>query len=989
MIETLGRKFVITIVLVLAACASLIIPPVFLNRSPFRLGLDLKGGTRLAYRFDFDEALAHGKISQSEHADKPTLLQDFCGIIRSRVDPNGLMELSVRPEGSDRIVIELPGAAELATAKTMGRLAQAISATDDRLELDAADTATVKAFPLGGGVVTIGSEKIAYRDRATAALEGLRRGDDNTLAEAHAAGSNVELLSTDDLQKRIENVGDLQFLVVAQPGSLMALGTDESKERSKLEAWIAAHPNEGIESFNRLTPEEGGPTKTVRWFPGVVPKEQLDPGPLKDRVMPLLLPPEEWMFSGNDLESVAPDVDEVGYPALRFEMSTAKRGAFGDFTEKHIQDQMAIVLNGEVVTAPVIQSKLPGGGIINGGAAGFTQKEVKDLLTVLRSGSLRVRPTLLSKNRVGASLGEHYVTKGFLSTFAALGVIVLFMLFFYRKLGVFSVISLGVNLLLLLGALAFMNATLTLPGVAGIILTLGMAVDGNILIYERLREEMARGLKLVQAAKAAFERAAVTIIDANLTTLIAGLILQNVGTGPIRGFAVTLNIGILSTLFTVIVVTEMLILWDIHRGAKTFTMARTFRAPNWRFMDVARFVIPISVIVVLAGVALFISLPNRDKLGIDFLGGFSVKVNTQEPHQVAEIAQLVRQIPGTIGASADVKQILDSGSQAGGYRQFVIQCKLSGEEEVGGTTTEETGEKQIRDALAAVLQKDPVRVVVSEDGQSASGQIFFESRHTVEDIRAALEKIGLSEVVVESAPGHPSAYQIQARIDADRTPKDLGAAIGLQFAGLDSAGRPFSLLSPIPESSVVGPQVGGEMRDKAIIAVLLSLVASILYLRVRFAEYSFGIAVVVAVLHDVLIVFGAMAIAIMTGLVQAELDLTMIAAFLTIIGYSQNDTIVIFDRVRENRVHSKKPLREILNDSINQTLARTILTTCTVLLTLLVLFLFNVGTRNTLEALSFAMIVGVISGCYSTVYIASPVLLWFEKRAAAKLGASG
>src|SRR5439155_7387863 len=173
-----------------------------------------------------------------------------------------------------------------------------------------------------------------------------------------------------------------------------------------------------------------------------------------------------------------------------------------------------------------------------------------------------------------ATLGENYVSKSLLSAAVALGVIVAFMLFFYRKLGVYSVIGLTINLILLLGTLAFLQATLTLPGVAGIILTLGMAVDGNILIYERLREEMKRGMKLVQAAKAAFERAAVTIIDSNLTTLIAGLILYNVGTGPIRGFATTLNIGILSTLFTVIVVTELLVMADIKRGTTTFHMVK-------------------------------------------------------------------------------------------------------------------------------------------------------------------------------------------------------------------------------------------------------------------------------------------------------------------------------------------------------------------------------------------------------------------------------
>jgi preprotein translocase subunit SecF len=189
----------------------------------------------------------------------------------------------------------------------------------------------------------------------------------------------------------------------------------------------------------------------------------------------------------------------------------------------------------------------------------------------------------------------------------------------------------------------------------------------------------------------------------------------------------------------------------------------------------------------------------------------------------------------------------------------------------------------------------------------------------------------------------------------------------------------MNLLLPIPEQEYVGAQVGGELRDKAILAVLLSLFGTILYLRVRFAEYGYGIAVVVSLLHDVLIALGALAVATKFGLVQAEVDLAMIAAFLTIIGYSQNDTIVIFDRVRENRPKSNKPLVDVLNDSINECLGRTILTTATVVLTLIVLFVFNFGTRNVLEGFSFAMLVGVISGAYSTVYVASPVLLWCEE----------
>ncbi|HEV8111536.1 MAG TPA: protein translocase subunit SecD [Planctomycetota bacterium] len=985
MTEKLGRKLTLTILLALAACACLIVPPVFLHRSPFRLGLDLQGGTRLVYHFDFEDALKKGQITATEHADKATMLQNFCSIIRGRVDPNGIMELSIRPEGIDRIVIELPGAADLAAAKTQGKLAHAIAIDDKTLTLDLTDAETVKAFPQSGGLVTIGTEKIAYLKRATAEISGLQRGADGTQAVAHAAGEAIELLSTDDLQKRIENVGDLQFLVNASPGALQALGTDETKERGKLDTWIKAHPNVSYEEFNRLPAADGGPTSPLRWYPRRLEKQELDTSPPESRLVLLMLPPENWIFSGSDLESVAPDRDSYGYPAVRFEMSSEKKDAFGDFTAKHVGEQMAIVLNGEIVTDPKINTKLPGGGIIEGGGGGFTQKEVNDLVTVLRSGSLRIRPDLLSKDRIGATLGENYVRTGIISTLLALALIVVFMIVFYHRLGIFSVIGLFLNLLYLIGTLAFLKATVTLPGIAGIILTLGMAVDSNILIYERLREELARGLKLAQAAKNAFERATVTIIDAHVTQLIAGLILQNVGTGPIKGFAVTLNIGILSTLFTVIIVTEVLVFFDIHRGHKSYSMMRTFHAPNWRFMDFAKYAIAASLIVIVIGDALFLRLPDRDKLGMDFLGGFRVTVNTQEPKQVDEVAKLVHGIPGTIGQSAAVRQVGDSGSRDTGYRQFLIEYKLSGTEEPGQLGTESSGEKQIRDVLAPILQEEPVQVEVAADKSAVSGKIFFEKSHLDTDVKTVLAKGALTDVTIETQPGRPNVFRFTSKTAKDMEPAAVASAIRTQVEGQkDSSGRPFSLLSPVPESSVVGPTIGGELRDKAIIAVLLSLVGTVLYLRVRFAEYSYGIAVVVSLVHDVLIVFGALAVATMTGAIQAELDLAMIAAFLTVIGYSQNDTIVIFDRVRENRRHSTKPLRDILNDSINQTLARTILTTTTVVIVLAILFAFNVGSRNVLEAFSFAMLVGVISGAYSTVYVASPVLLWLEERSAKK-----
>jgi SecD/SecF fusion protein len=979
MTENLGRKITLTVVLVVLALAALLIP-----ERPFRLGLDLQGGTRLRYSFDFNAALASGKISQRDYTDKATMLQEFCSIIRGRVDPRGVMELSVRPEGDDRVVIELPGAAELEGSKTFSKLKLPLAKDSTSITLDDSNPEIVKAFPLSGGLVKIVDEKIQYAVRDGVVLNGIERGKESTaVGNEYPAGAQIELLSNDDLQKRIENVGDMQFLIVANANDYARMGTDQTKETQKVQDWIKAHRGEPIDNFNRLAPDKGGPPAGLRWYPRVIEKGTLET-PIEQRLLPLILPPPEWIFTGNDLEPPGISTDSNGYPAVQFEMASAKKTAFGDFTEKHIGDLMAIVLNGEVVTYPKINSKLPGGGIIEGGASGFTMNEVKDLVTVLKSGSLRIKPTLLDQARVGASLGDDYVRKSFISALVALALVVAFMVFFYHKLGVFSVIGLAVNVLLLMGSLAFLKATLTLPGVAGVILTLGMAVDSNILIYERLREEMKRGLKLIQAHKAAYERAAVTIIDSHVTQLIAGVILYYVGTGPIRGFATTLNIGILSTLFSVLIVTELMIVLSIKKGQTSFSLIKVLENPKLPFMSVAKWAMGLSLVIIVATNWLFIQLPDEKKLGIDFLGGFTMTVRTEQPQSIEAMRGLVAKVPGAIG-QAEVKELSSSGSKATGYSAFNITYKLPPERNATAEAASgETGVNEIKDALAPVLQKEPVRLefTPAEKGTSVAGELYFEAPHPAADISATLTQIGLTDVVVQPMPEHASNVHITATLPPDHSRSDLATSINVKFGGgttKDSSGQAMNLLLPIPEREFVGAQVGGELRDKAILAVLLSLFGTILYLRVRFAEYGYGIAVVVSLLHDVLIALGALAVATKTGLIQAEVDLAMIAAFLTIIGYSQNDTIVIFDRVRENRPKSNKPLVDVLNDSINECLGRTILTTATVVLTLIVLFVFNFGTRNVLEGFSFAMLVGVISGAYSTVYVASPVLLWCEE----------
>jgi len=990
MTENLGRKTTLTVALLLLALA-FIFGPLLVGNKPFRLGLDLQGGTRLVYRFDFQAAFDKGLINADDMANHEALLQEMKTIIHERLDPTGVQELSLRSQGTDSIVIEVPGAAEFSAAVPGTKLTAPIVPDAISLVLDGSQPEVVKAYSLNGGTVQIGAEKILYASRNGTTLSGLKRGHESTQATAHEAGAIVDLLTSDELQRAIEKVGDMQFLLQAGPEDVRALQGDLATEQKKLDDWRAKNPGALVDDFNRLPADLGGPVSTdLRWVPERIKSQQAEIPYAERPMIPLYLPrptdpslPRDiWIFTGSDLNSVGMQPDDLGYPAVSFDMAADKKIAFGDFTQAHLKDGMAIVLNGEIATLAVIQDRLPGSGIINGGQGGFSQTEVKDLITVLRSGSLRMKPELMDKSRVGASLGEDYIVTGTMSALVAMLVVIVFMVFVYRRLGLFSVVGLFANLVLLMGIMALWGATLTLPGLAGIVLTVGMAVDGNILIFERLREEMARGLKLPQAAKAGFERAAVTIIDANLTTLIAGIILYWAGTGPIRGFATTLCVGILTTLFTVIVVTQVLIFHDIKRGVAPYRMRELAKDKRINFMGAIKPALAGSLLVIVTTVGFFIYLPDREKLGIDFMGGYALTVRTQDPQSIETLRGLVGAIPGDIGRSAEVRVISDSAAGSG-YRAFRITSKLDGAT-VGGEEAAKAAETEVRRALASVLQRGPVEVALARgtDGkQAVTGQVYFENVHPLADVQASLAEGGVENAVATIDPTHKNSFQFTGSTGAVRTPAELVSEVQKRFtAHKDATGTPYELLSPIPESALIGAQVGGELRDKAIRALILAMFATMLYLRFRFAEWSYGIAVVAAVVHDVLVTLGALAIARHFDIVQAELDLTMIAAFLTIIGYSQNDTIVIFDRVREILPRSKKSLKDVINDALNQTLGRTILTSTTVLLTIVVLFLFNVGSRNAIEGFTFAMIIGVISGTYSTVYIAGPTLLWLENR---------
>jgi len=980
MVENVQRKVILIAVVLGLAAIFLAVPQL-----QFRLGLDLQGGTRLVYRFDFDEEIAKGNLDQDE--PRQEILRQTVAIIRERVDPDGVLEPRIVQEGDDRVVIELPGLGETAATSAISTLAADLPAGATTLAL--ADRDSASGFPVTGGVVRIGAERVRYTERTGAQLTDLVRGAQSTARADHGTGSEVELISDDPIRARIENLGELSFEIVAEAQDLAGTGTDLVEQRTRLTEWITANPAARLIEYNRVPPADGGPHPYLRWVPAK-PQSDADTSDEVARAVPLLrlrdIPQyadRDWLFTGAQLARATRAQDGLGLPAVGFEFQDSSKIEFARFTGNFKQRSMAIVLNGLVETSPTIRGELPGSGVIEGR---YTPDDVNELVQVLRSGSLRLKPILEAEERIGPTLGADYVRRGALSGLVGLVAVLGFMVAYYRTLGWFSVVSLLANMLILLGGMAFMGSTLTLPGLAGIVLTVGMAVDANILIFDRIREERDNGRNVKQAGKSGFEKAFVTIIDANLTTLITALILFWQGTGPVKGFAVTLTIGILGSLFASLVVTRVLVHYALERGLKEFKMGTWLVTANYDWMSKRRIAVPLAAVLVAVSLGIFVAVPNKDKFGIDFLGGATVQVRTEEPQSVDVVRGRIAALGGEL-SEASVTPLIASGTDDGRFSDFRIEFKLDGDSAESSEELEQSFQSEIRRGLADLLQRGPIEVTIAsnESGRVANVGLYFVEAHPTEDLAAALESAGLTGATVTATGTRAGAYRAEVPLASDISPAVLHDRIQDRLRGADSRGVEYELSTPVPESTLVGNQVVGELRDKAIIAMFLSLFAIVMYIRLRFAEYSYGFAAVISLVHDVIIAVGAMALAAYLGILRTEITLTSIAAILTIIGYSLNDTIIVFDRVRENLPRVEKPLAEVLNLSINQTLSRTIMTSGTTVLAVSILFMFNVGTGNALESFSFAMIIGIGIGTFSSIYIAGPTLLYLENRRIARL----
>ncbi len=577
----------------------------------------------------------------------------------------------------------------------------------------------------------------------------------------------------------------------------------------------------------------------------------------------------EARVTGADLVDARVGADEWGSPAVNFQLNRAGGIAFGKLTEANLYKQLAIVLDNVVESAPKINSRITTHGQITGQ---FTLQEAEDLAIVLRSGALPAPVRIIEQRTVGPTLGIESIRYGFRAALISFGIVAVFMVVYYRLAGVIAVFALVLNIVGLLAFLAYFRATLTLPGIGGIILTIGMAVDANVLVFERIREEVEKKKTVRSSVDTGYSKAFLTILDSNVTTLITAVVLFQFGTGPVKGFAVTLSVGILISMFTALFVTRAIFDFLVQRRWLTrISMLSVLRQTNIPFLSKTFLAVVVSLVLVVIGMGTFL-VRGSDNFGIDFSQGTIVQVRFEQP-----------------------------------------------------TTTQE--------------------------------------------VRNALSRAGITEVVIQQY-GSPRDILVRTSVEADGSDEDGGSAalVGEKIA--DGLRQNMKTPFEVERTEEVGAAVSRDLQKKALLAILYSTIGILIYISLRF-EFRFGLGAVVAVFHDVLITMGALALA------GREIQLPVVAALLTIFGYSINDTIVVFDRIRESmRMRRGRDFAKLVNASINETLSRTIITGLTTIFAVLVLYF--VGSEVTRD-FAFALFIGVLVGTYSSVFVASPIVVVWQR----------
>lgn len=980
--------------IILAIVASTV---VLLNRLP-GLGIDLRGGTILVYEME--------PGSMESGNGQRVSSQDLVEPLGRRINPSGTQEIIIRPYGDRQIEIIVP-------------------------EVDQHEVDRIKRKVEEAGILRF----------AIVANQADHQGQIN-LAVEQAASDNFGVKTSETVVDAAKDVVGLWANVDRE-----VVNGKKGPMRFDCSNGILRNPATG--DIVQLPPQARGVDGIANW---------IDANGLPGLEI-LMIVNKDLSITGEDLAFAASTFDETGGPAVAFTLTDQGSGKFFALTTNNApvgsrSRQLGIILDKDLLSAPNINSPIRKDGRITGN---FTRAEVEHLVDILKAGQL---PSALTKkpiaeNQIDATLGADTIQKGVVAIGTSLVLVLIFILIYYRFSGVIACIALVANLAMILATMVLINQPLTLPGLAGLVLTVGMSVDANVLIFERIREELKKGAADRMAIRNGFAKATVTIIDANLTTLITAIVLYAIGTDQIRGFAVTLILGILFSMFTAIYVSRTFFDFAERHGFVSLGMSDGVNSikgmitgeSGFDFMGKGRLTVGISVILVCIGIAsLFVR--GRGILDIDFAGGSSVQFRTSQPTTTDAIRKIVdaqmhrpdgENIAYTVnevsmdGAEEGTVYKVDSALPDVGELKTAVQNGFSGDLEtelvtynvsiipagdqsnLKRTTNDSNGtmltaaraqEESTGDEEATTEPQPPASIAAPASdatvpGETVTSSSIIEMGVDNGNATASINAAALRERLVDAAKAAGVTLPERAidlkplGEDADQWKPESNLAytkwlVKIPIAAADAdkvMERVKQSMDSDPvwiSSSSIGTSVAKDMIGRALMALFASLLCIIGYIWFRFQRVLYGFAAVAALLHDVLITLGAIAVSYWLAdylgfllIDPFKISLTVVAALLTIVGYSLNDTIVVFDRIRETKGKAPKLTSEMVNSSINQTLSRTLLTSLTTLIVVVLLYAFG---GQGIHSFAFCLVIGVMVGTYSSIFIASPILLWLIQR---------
>ncbi len=1042
---------------------------------PPKYGVDLQGGVNLIYQFEMDTDGGSGEdggsvrgMSRSEI--QKTLVQQ----LSRRINPSGTSDIVVRPYGASQVEIIVP-------------------------EVNQDEVFVIKKLITTAGALEFRIVARASNRRHVYLTDTLikdpRNEQQDIVYDFDDDGGKTEFGRWAQVAREdAEEEGALRpFKYIPQGDIIRDIDTRE----------IVTIPLTAVAS-----PEDQ---------PKVLAEELRDQG-VRDIEVLVYTAVDDPLVTGEGLSAVSASYENLS-PIVNFSLKSGEAAnKFSDLTFRNSPEKdtgrtskLGILLDGKLLSAPSIQSQITGRGQITGN---FTQEEVDFLVEILRAGKLStvLQKEPISENNMGAELGQSTINKGKWAIQLSLGCVVVFVWFYYRFAGLVACLALILNLLLVLALMILIKAAFTLPGLAGLILTVGMSVDANVLIFERIREELARGARLRMAIRNGFSRATTTIVDANLTTLITAIVLYAIGTDQIRGFAVTLILGILMSMYTAIFCSR--IVFELAERARNFNNLRMRRIVGETKIDFVgkRLVAAVLSIVLIAAGLSAVWSRGEDIFDIDFLGGTALTLELKKGRELDDMEEICKtqfemkriedgeliedqskgakvhytlnalnidgakentvwKLVTSIPKSQDLQTLVQEAfagellaysvkvrsvgpakadesdaavdappsGAAGASRQdlpagpFFVSVNQDQEEKATPQAAPEPAaekeaddkkadDKQADDKQADDKKADPAdasQLPATEEANPTA--VSAPARTVVELVFGGPPASGSdTDAVAKSTNDGMAGFTLREKIKSaaenmaepltlndsaiDFKPLDLtgdtkwNAESGARFHEwevtlnrdqqvteriLEQLGSDLASTPVFHSSNTIGGKVAGDTQRLAIFAMLTSLLGIIGYIWIRFQRVVYGLAAVVALVHDVLITLGAIALSFYLADVlwflkveEFSISLPIVAAFLTIIGYSLNDTIVVFDRIREVRGKSPDLTAAMINQSINQTLSRTVLTSLTTLIVVAILYWFG---GQGIHGFAYALVVGVIVGTYSSVFVASPVLLWLSK----------